>query len=807
MRIVVAGALANKPGYGGEAWVRLAWARGLRALGADVLFVEQLAGVGPDVAPGASPASDPRVRYFEEVCSTWGLARRAALLTPEGGHLSGLPPLEVVDFATGADLLVNISGHLTFGPVMSGVRRRAYVDLDPGYTQFWHAAGEPGLGLEDHEVHFTVGENIGTELSSVPTDGLYWLPVRQPVLLDEWTAAEAPAEPRFTTVASWRGAFGSVEFAGRRYGPKAHQFRRFAALPADVPAPLEIALDIHAGDDADRRRLERRGWALVDPTEVAHTPGGFRDYVRGSGAEWSVAQGVYVETRSGWFSDRSARYLATGRPVVVQDTGLGRTLPVGEGLLTFRTLEEAAAAARDILRNYDRHRRAARRIAEEFFDARTVLTGFLERALGGRPGSRRVVSPDRSSRPAAADSGAVGSPRPVAASGRPAAVHTRSGRTVIVSGMVAGAPEQGGAVWVVLQYVLGLSRLGWDVHLVEELEESELRPAGVPLAATENARSFRALTRRFGLEGRATLLRDGRGGTEGTGLAELRRVAERADVLLNLSGRLSAGVLHDRVPVRAYVDLDPAFTQLWRECEGVDVGLPGHTHYLTVGLGLGGPGCSVPTGGVDWIPTLPPVVLSEWPEAGPPERDAWTTVANWRGYGSVRKDGVHYGQKAHAFRELFGLPHRTGARFEVALTIHPDETDDLEALRSNGWHLVDPRQAAGSPDRYRSFVRGSAAELGVAKTGYVVSRCGWFSDRSACYLASGRPVVAQDTGFSSHLPVGRGLLSFQTMDEAVEALHAVRGDYRRHARAARALAESHLDSDRVLTRILREIDA
>lgn len=805
MRIVVAGALANKPGYGGEAWVRLAWVLGLRRLGADVLFVEQLAGSGTAVGLGRPPEADPRIRFFDDVCSTWGLAGSSALMTPNGGHLRGRSPHEVMDFATGAELLVNISGHLTFSPVLRAVRRRAYVDLDPGYTQFWHAAGESGLGLKDHETHFTVGENLGTGRSTVPVDGFWWLPVRQPVLLDEWPAAEPPGEPRFTTVASWRGAFGTVEFAGRRYGPKAHQFRSLAELPAEVPATLEIALDIHPADGADRCLMERGGWILVDPSEVAATPSAFRQYVRRSGAELSVAQGAYVETRSGWFSDRSARYLATGRPVVVQDTGIAETLPVGEGILLFRTAEEAAGAARAVLRDYDRHRLAARQVAEELFDARVVLTSFLERVLGGSPGTPRWVVPEMPTPAVSAGPDGNGSGRTSASTTGGGPLPSR--RTLIVAGMVAGVPEQGGAVWVALQWVLGLRRLGWDVHLVDELRPEELRPAGVPLSATENAKSFRALTRQFGLRDRATLLLAGSDESVGPGLRRLQRAADRADVLFNLSGRLTPGDLHDRVPIRVYADLDPVFTQLWDECDDVDLGLSGHTHHLTVGLGLDDPACPIPTLGLDWIPTLPPVVLSEWPDARAPARDAWTTVANWRGYGSIRRGGVHYGQKAHAFRELFDLPRRTRDRFELALTIHADEAADLEALRSNGWRLLDPYHAAGSPERYRRFVRSSAAEIGVAKTGYVVSRCGWFSDRSACYLASGRPVVAQDTGFTRHLPVGHGLLAFRSVDEAAAAVREVRSDYARHARAAREIAEAHLDSDRVLGRVLEKVDA
>ncbi len=155
-----------------------------------------------------------------------------------------------------------------------------------------------------------------------------------------------------------------------------------------------------------------------------------------------------------------------------------------------------------------------------------------------------------------------------------------------------------------------------------------------------------------------------------------------------------------------------------------------------------------------------------------------TTIGNWRGYGSVEHEGVKYGQKAHSMRDLMSLAARTDAPFLLALDIHPDETPDLEALDRNGWHIVDPATVASDPDSYREFIAGSQAELGIAKSGYVLSRCGWFSDRSACYLASGKPVVAQDTGFGRFLPTGAGLLAFASEDDALAAVEEVRSAHR-----------------------------
>jgi hypothetical protein len=364
---------------------------------------------------------------------------------------------------------------------------------------------------------------------------------------------------------------------------------------------------------------------------------------------------------------------------------------------------------------------------------------------------------------------------------------------VLVSGMLAGDPGQGGATWAVLQYVLGLRRLGHEVLVVEPVK-------GEALGAV--VRYFAAVCRAFDLQGTAALLVEGTHRTLGVPYETIRRHARTAELLVNVSGMLRDRDLAAQPPVRLYLDLDPAFNQLWYAVDGIDVGFAGHTHHATVGQSIGRGDCGIPSCGFEWISTLPPVVLEHWPVAGAIERDALTTVANWRAYGSIEVEGVRYGQKAHALRPLYRLPRLSGEAFELGLSIHPEERDDVAALREHGWRLVSPAEAAGTPARYRRFVQGSRGEFGLAKEGYVVSACGWFSDRSACYLASGRPVVAQETGLADAVPSGNGLLTFRSLDEAVERILELARDYARHARAARALAEEFLDSDRVLTRLL-----
>jgi hypothetical protein len=356
--VVLAAAVANRHGLGGSIWVRRSWARALQRLGFDVFLLDEL-------RPDGSAAA------FTQATQELGVA--GALL--DGDEVHGVDRSELLERLDTAALLVNLSGHLRDADLLRRPRVRAFVDLDPGYTQIWHAQGHD-VGLRGHDHYFSVGMNVGTPACSLPSGGIRWWPIRQPVVLDDWPVL-AGDFTAFTTVGSWRGAFGPVEWEGRCYGPKAHQFRRYAALPDTVGLPFEAVLAIDAADAPDRRLLESGGWQLRDPREVSTTTA-FAHYVSASGAEFSPAQDVYVSTSSGWFSDRTVRYLASGRPGIVQDTGLATSLPLGEGLLTFDTLRGAAACARDVVARYETHREAARAIAQQFFSPEAALAPLLE---------------------------------------------------------------------------------------------------------------------------------------------------------------------------------------------------------------------------------------------------------------------------------------------------------------------------------------------------------------------------------------------------------------------------------------------
>src|SRR5262245_15965619 len=273
---------------------------------------------------------------------------------------------------------------------------------------------------------------------------------------------------------------------------------------------------------------------------------------------------------------------------------------------------------------------------------------------------------------------------------------------IVLSGMIAGDPFQGGATWAVLQYLLGFRRLGHDVLFIEPVNQESLRPPGAGLVNSLNAEYFRQVAKDFELEGHAALLRSGSRETMGLSYPQLQHRTQQADVLINISGLLTDGNLISRIPARAYLDLDPAFNQLWAT-QGLNVRLDGHTHFVTIGMAMGQEHCRVPTCGRTWITTLQPIVLAHWPVARQIEHDGLTTVGNWRGYGSIEHEGVFYGQKAHSLRHYIALPRRTSEKFLPALAIHPGEERDLAALASNGWQLIDPAVVAHTPQSYQRF--------------------------------------------------------------------------------------------------------
>jgi glycosyltransferase involved in cell wall biosynthesis len=371
--VAVAGSVAQRPGRGGHAWVFLQYLLGFRQLGYDVLFLDRLT---PEMAPGEEWPPRGPVEWLESVLGPHGLGRDYCLLLGEGDEETvGLSRTEAIERVRRSALLLDVMGFLGDEEILAAAPRTAYLDIDPGFPQMWQ---ELGLhrSFGDHDAYATVGLRVGKEDSLVPTCGVEWFPTPQPVALDQWPPT-APGE-RYTSVGSWRGPFEPVEFAGERFGLRAHQLRRFAELPQAVDVPLELALDFDEADAADAERLREGGWNLVAPAQVAAETDDYRRYVQNSRAEMGIAKDIYVRSRGGWLSDRSLCYLASGKPVLAQATGYELEVETGVGLLSFSGPDDAAAAIEAIESDYGRHSAAARELARERFDSDRVLTELLE---------------------------------------------------------------------------------------------------------------------------------------------------------------------------------------------------------------------------------------------------------------------------------------------------------------------------------------------------------------------------------------------------------------------------------------------
>jgi hypothetical protein len=394
---------------------------------------------------------------------------------------------------------------------------------------------------------------------------------------------------------------------------------------------------------------------------------------------------------------------------------------------------------------------------------------------------------------------------PANEAGGPSRELTLKRDTIAIAGSLAQKPGRGGHTWVLLQYLLGFQRLGWDVLLLDRLEtEVCVDDAGRPCHPEEswNLRYFLQVMRGFGLDDAFALIVNG--GERFIGLSE-RQVLERvrsAACLVNVNGFLTDQAILGAAPRCVYLDIDPGFAQMWHAL-GLPNPLGGHDSYVTIAENIGRAGCCIPTCGLDWLTTRPPVVLEHWPWRESSGVGCFSSIARWRGaFGPVTYQGRTYGLRVHEFRKFAHLPRMSQQSFRLALDIHPSEANDLALLAAGGWVLDNPAEAAGDPWTYRTYIQNSIGEFLVAKNMYVQTQCGWFSDRSVCYLASGRPVLAQDTGLRWLYSMGAGLLTFSTLDEARASGEAVARDYGRHAQAARRLAEAYFDSDKVLRRLL-----
>jgi hypothetical protein len=381
---------------------------------------------------------------------------------------------------------------------------------------------------------------------------------------------------------------------------------------------------------------------------------------------------------------------------------------------------------------------------------------------------------------------------------------------LIVLGMMGRCPF-GGQTWLFLNWLRGLARLGHDVWYVEDDSVWPYHPEkdSVTDDCSYAVRHIARCMDRIELPGRwAFRFALPAGECWGMSSARLNELYHSCDALLNVVG---ATDLHDEqlaVPFRVYVETDPVTAEL-RLANGDEhtrVAFANHHAYVTYGENFGAPDCGVPLNGITYAKTRQPIDLELWPMAYDPAARFFTTIGNYRQRGNdVEYNGEIYSWSKHREWEKFlRLPRRTAQPFELAMM--PDDPADREHLQAHGWRLVSPlRMSLDIFGDYPDYFRRSRAEFTVAKDQNVRLRSGWFSERDACYLASGKPVVAQDTGFSSLLPTGEGLFAFTTMDEAVAAVEAINSDYHRHCEAARALAEEYFEARKVAARLLANV--
>jgi hypothetical protein len=376
MRIVLAGAI-GRSGLGGQAWAYLQYLIGFRELGHEVYYLEDCGETSWvwnwDADEWTEDPAFP-AGYVRDCLEPFGFKDRWTYRT--NAQSFGMPQQQFQEVCSRADLLIMRAIPLwDWRPEYALPRRRIYIDVDPGFTQMSIAGGDTGFAaaIDRCERLFTLGQRFGAADCLVPETGRPWLKTLPPVALSEWPAVAGPPSSHFTSIMRWDG-FRDANYEGKTYGQKDQEFSRFIDLPRKTSQRFRIALN---GPET----LAEFGWEII-PGEIAtRTPHAYREFLRNSRAEFGVAKHGYVKMRSGWFSDRSVCYLASGLPLLLQDTGLGDWLPIGEGIVTFEDLPGILRGIETINSDYQRHRKAARQLAEVYFSTEKVLPALLEAAM------------------------------------------------------------------------------------------------------------------------------------------------------------------------------------------------------------------------------------------------------------------------------------------------------------------------------------------------------------------------------------------------------------------------------------------
>jgi hypothetical protein len=380
-RLIIVGTLASNP-YAGMAWMHMQITAGLRRLGHDAYYFESTSAWPYDpVRNTAVNDSEYALPYIRRVAESFDLGDRWAYRRSYSDkEWFGLSRGKAEELLAGADAVFNVAGATRFAEEGLKVGRLVYFGTDPGVHEIAYAKEDENVWtiIEEHDECVTYGENIGLAECSIPPLPRLRARTRQPVLLDLWRDGP-PSRQEFTTVGNWRQDGFDIDFANETYfWSKHHEFLKFIDLPRRNRQTIELATGLGNLHSEERELLESKGWKLIDALALTADPWRYRDYVRSSRGEFTVAKDLNVRLRSGWFSERSACYLAAGRPVITQDTGFGSVLPTGEGLFAFNTMEDILAAFEAINSDYEKHSRAARAIAEEYFRAETVLAKLLQ---------------------------------------------------------------------------------------------------------------------------------------------------------------------------------------------------------------------------------------------------------------------------------------------------------------------------------------------------------------------------------------------------------------------------------------------
>jgi hypothetical protein len=381
LTIIVGGYIVGFP-LGGMTWHHLNYVLGLHEMGHDVWFYEY--GNWPPYNPRTQICSWEHVaygtEYLGEQFEQYGLPPKWCY-SVGGKSWVNLSGQELTQLFTRADLMLCVSGVTPLDEVRPRPRRLAVIDTDPVFTQLRMRDNEAFLNYyKQFDAVATFGRLIGTSDCPLPTHGFAWIPTNQPVSLRHWPVVPTTSHA-FTTIGKWEHtADRHLEFEGKRYlSSKGVEWMKMLNLPVHSKVPLTLGMQQMPGDVAERFR--GHGWTITDPEQASMSCAAFQKFIQGSAGEFTVAKEIYAGLPSGWFSDRSAAYLASGRPVVTQASGFDPWLPTGEGLFSFNDVDEAARALNAIAADYERHARAARRIAEQYFDARKVLSDLLDRVL------------------------------------------------------------------------------------------------------------------------------------------------------------------------------------------------------------------------------------------------------------------------------------------------------------------------------------------------------------------------------------------------------------------------------------------